>query len=135
MVPRLILEKASYELLQRVFCFVFVFFLGGVTFMTLGMTLGVYQCLLCLQYLIQTMMTTLIMNLFSNTASFIFFPLNEKSYIAGVRVFLRVTLMTLFFFFSLHFPSTMSKNKVVYCFWIKHKTNTVYFVLCANFAC
>lgn len=28
-VPRLILEKASYELLQRVFCFVFVFFLGG----------------------------------------------------------------------------------------------------------
>lgn len=67
--------------------------------MTLGMTLGVYQCLLCLQCLIQTMMTTLIMNLFSNTASFIFFPLNEKSYVAGVRVFLRVTLTSHFFFF------------------------------------
>lgn len=79
--------------------------------MTLGMTLGVYQCLLCLQYLIQTMMTTLIMNLFSNTASFIFFPLNEKSYIAGVRVFLRVTLMTLFFSLVYIFQARCRKIK------------------------
>lgn len=78
--------------------------------MTLGMTLGVYQCLLCLQCLIQTMMTTLIMNLFSNTASFIFFPLNEKSYIAGVRVFLRVTLMNLFF--SFFFDIVLGKCKL-----------------------
>lgn len=76
--------------------------------MTLGMTLGVYQCLLCLQCLIQTMMTTLIMNLFSNTASFIFFPLNEKSYVAGVRVFLRVTLTSHFFF--LYFSTSCLEN-------------------------